>query len=551
MSEKTKLYVLDENGNFEEVFETEHNCEDITFLTKDDFIPCEKANRVFADVDRVDMNSTSGEILVQWLWDSYNNRELETGAREYQREKVAKLKWKQGILETILTRDYSGIPEIHIRVKVEEGLVSFEIIDGQQRSRAAIIGFLKGEFKLPDNFMVGSQDCSKFNVDDLRKKAPNLYKELMNYKIKNTWYENLSDEITSELFVEVLNNTNGMKAQEIRNAVRGFLSKHIRDNSRFETHDLFNRKIKNLNKSNEKQLLEYFPNFNLNGRMEVDEFYSQLIYGLFKGYQSGVSNDALTNWIKDTQRSGGKFSDKGVWNKEKKIIEEFTDFCLGLVSFVRGNDKERMTKNVAYLMFLYGWELKTKYGKLDKEVYVKKFWEIYREWSDTSKQKYIGHFDARDENKPANEKRELGQFKLLFGGLNSIIKSQVYVLDYELNLDEESFGVLEIDSRETFSSTDIDNKLIEQKDTCYYTGEPLSRKDAAGDHFIPRNWGINRGGVTEYKNLVVTSSKLNNMKSNKSPLEFLKELEKIGLPITQEFRMRAGFIISKDFILNV
>ena len=38
----------------------------------------------------------------------------------------------------------------------------------------------------------------------------------MNYKIKNTWYENLSDEITSELFVEVLNNTNGMKAQEIR-----------------------------------------------------------------------------------------------------------------------------------------------------------------------------------------------------------------------------------------------------------------------------------------------------------------------------------------------
>ena len=59
-----------------------------------------------------------------------------------------------------------------------------------------------------------------------------LYQKILNYDTSCVWYENISDAQTAELFVEVLNNTNDMKAQEIRNAVRGLFSTWARDTAR-------------------------------------------------------------------------------------------------------------------------------------------------------------------------------------------------------------------------------------------------------------------------------------------------------------------------------
>ena len=80
------------------------------------------------------------------------------------------------------------------------------------------------------------------NITDIRETYPQLYQQILGYRISCLWYENLSDEQTADLFINVLNNTNQMKPQEIRNAVRGYLSQYIRNTSRFEDrHDLFER----------------------------------------------------------------------------------------------------------------------------------------------------------------------------------------------------------------------------------------------------------------------------------------------------------------------
>jgi hypothetical protein len=119
------------------------------------------------------------------------------------------------------------------------------------------------------------------------------------------------------------------------------------------------------------------------------------------------------------------------------------------------------------------------------------------------------------------DNEQMEPFNKLFGGKNTkAIGTITYVLDKELKADMDSFGVIELDIRETFSKPDIIQKWEEQGRKCYYTGEPLDIKQIAGDHYIPRIWGKKKGGLTEYSNLVVTSKKLNGRKLNMSGDEF-------------------------------
>ena len=526
---ESKWLYMDASGNTTPIDESQ-----MTVMSIEDFIRCEIANDIFGNRESyyIGPDSTRGSVSVKWLLDMYNTESLETGSREYQREKVATLEFKQDMIRTILCRPWSKIPEVHIRVIVDEGLIRYEMVDGQQRIRTCIIGFLKGEFKLPKDFMVGGSDLGGMNAQDVRKKFPHLYETILNYRIANTWYERLSDEMTSDLFVEVLNKTNDMKPQEKRNAVRGFLSSYIRDNSRFETHELFTRIITDVGTKKEKSFLKYFPKLKLNGRMEADEFLSQLLYGVVKGYKSGVGQKSLTDWIKEEQKDGAIYKTEQTWKVAKKDFDTFLDFCLGLVKVINKNNRSRLTKNMAYTMFLYGYELQNSYGKLDKQMYSDWFFDVYTRWSDNGLALYKNH------TFPHDKKRGLIQFDALFGGLNkNAIGAQLYVLDLELNKDKDKAGVIELDPRETFSKSDIQKKFFEQGQRCFYTGELLDLSNIAGDHYIARSLGIKRGGVTEYHNLVVTSPQLNNEKDNKTPKEFHNLLVKRGYNISDEFKL--------------
>ena len=168
---------------------------------------------------------------------------------------------------------------------------------------------------------------------------------------------------------------------------------------------------------------------------------------------------------------------------------------------------------------MYGYELKTKYGKLITDIYVRKFFDVYDRWSDTKNLRLYQNevmFGTQDE--------QMEPFNKLFGGKNKkAIGTITMVLDNELKMDEDSFGAIAIDNS-NFSKPQIIQKWEEQDRKCYFTGHTLELKDIAGDHYIPRSWGVKKGGVTEMDNLVVTSKKLNLRKLNVHGDDFKKML---------------------------
>lgn len=487
----------------------------------DEFVMCEQAKDFFGQTKKA--NSYDGDVSVQYLT-SPTQAKIETGAREYQREKVASLSWKQKVMLTVISNGYRKVPQIHIRVIKVGKAFRFELIDGQQRV-TAIIDFVNGEYRLPktEEYNLGNGvDVGGLNIHEIEERYPTLYQNILNFRIKCTWYENLSDEQTADLFINLLNNVNTMKPQEIRNAVRGYLSKFIRDTCRFdERHKLFERTISDGKKK--KRILKLFSeSFALAGRMEVDEWLSELIYLLENGYRNGVSQNKHTAWIKYVQEQNGKYSTDSQFDEFKEeVLDPLLQFSYDVITSVPADRKYKLTPMLSQMLILYGYEQKLKYGKLVIDDYTKKFFEVYDKWSNTqtklySKEKMFG---------TKNEQME--PFNKLFGGKNQkAIGTITYVLDKELKADIDSFGIIEIDPRETFPKTDIIQKWEEQGRVDYYTGEPLNIKQIAGDHYIPRSWGIKKGGVTEYHNLVVTSKKLNLRKLNMSGDEFKALIQK-------------------------
>lgn len=493
------------------------------------YLNCENAEKHFGQTD--EPISHNGDVSVQFLKDAHGVS-LETGAREYQREKVAKLDWKQAIILTILSKSYARIPQIHIRVQsTEGGDFKFEIVDGQQRV-TTVLDFINAKYKLPtdnDSYIIDGMDCRGLDIKGIKDKFPKLYSKIMEYRISCLWYENLEDDAVSDLFVNILNNVNNMEEQEIRNAVRGFLSTYIRDTSRFEQmHDLFERQtvITDKKGNKKKTILKHFsPSFKLNGRMEVDAWLSELIFLKKHGVESGVTPAGLTKWIKDIQRGTGEFTNKSKFNKFKKEIDELLDFSYKIITSVDKVHKDKLTPWLSMLLVLYADSLRNQSYSVDVKLYTKKFFEVYRKWSDTVNKLYA--------NETTFNGNQMQPFNELFGGKNSnAIKTICYVLNKEKDNytnsfgDVESFGLLKLDSRETFSEAQILQKWEEQDGKCYFTGEELERNELAGDHYIPRSWGISKGGVTEYNNLVVTSKSLNLKKGARHGDEFLSELKK-------------------------
>jgi hypothetical protein len=474
---------------------------------EEQFIYCEKAESVFGKTKKA--KSHYGDVSVEYLT-SNKTPKIDTQAREYQREKVASLKWKQKIMLTVLSDAFLKIPQIHIRVVMKgKGVFTYELVDGQQRV-TSIIDFINGKFRLGNGveFNLGNGiDVRGMNIDDIYQNYSTLYHQIIDYRISCIWYENLTDEQTADLFINVLNNVNTMKPQEIRNAIRGKLSEYIRNSARFTKLPIFERtydgtiyKLKNFSHA-----------FNLSGRMEVDEWLSELIYLLQNGYRDGVSQTKHTLWISDIQKAGGDLStDAQFYDFEESVLTPLLNFSESVIKSVPSDKKHRLTPMLSQILILYGYELKNKHGKLDVSKYVSKFFSIYTDWSCTTKKLYNNHFMWTSNGKGTDQ---LEPFNKLFNGKNQrAFQTITKVLDVELKANFDEFGVTDLDPKRTFSTADIIRKWEEQGGKCFYYNIPIERTDLAGDHYIPHSYGIKAGGVTTYDNLRVTSKATNRKK---------------------------------------
>tara|TARA_B110000503_G_scaffold63736_1_gene100552 strand:+ start:311 stop:1795 length:1485 start_codon:yes stop_codon:yes gene_type:complete len=489
----------------------------------DEFIYCEVAEKAFSKTNKA--VSHNGDISIDYLTNLRSPKVI-TGAREYQREKVASLCWKQQIMLTVLTNGYTKIPQIHIRVVKSDDTYVYELIDGQQRI-TSIIDFVNNKYALPnsDEFRsINGLDIRGKKFDDLPK---SIKDELISYRISCIWYENLTDAQTAHLFIKVLNNSNTMKPQEIRNAVRGLLSTFIRNSSRFKDtrHDLFERYTKKTKNKNAEYLTHFSEGFTLAGRMEVDEWLSELIYMQDNGYRQGVSHQKHLKWIEFIQQTGKCKTKNEFAEFNETLIEPLVSFAYDIITSVPTNLKYKLTPYLSQILILYGLELKHKYGKLKTPIYTKKFFEVYDKWSNPTNKVYSNEIMwGTDKNGRVGEQME--PFNKLFGGKNTkAIGTITYILDKEVSTDMDSFGIVEIDFRETFSKPMKILKWEEQGKLDFFTNEPLELRDIAGDHYIPRSYGIKKGGVTEYHNLVITSKKLNNQKGAMHGDDFIKFLK--------------------------
>jgi hypothetical protein len=478
-------------------------------------------------------HSYNGDISVEWIFNSILHKDLEVGSREYQREKVASVRWKQDIMRTVLSKTHAKIPQIHFRVNTPGDYPhSFEIIDGQQRT-TAIIGFLNNEYPLPVDFLTNNNiNIGGMNASDLKMSYKSIYREILDYRISCIWYENLDDDQVSDLFVNVLNNVNSMTQQEIRNAIRGQLSSYIRDRARFENqHPLFTRSRvikldKSKNSTKELVTLSYLPKLTLKGRMEVDEWLTHLIYLNEHGAEYGISGQAaVTKWIKSIQLPGGEAAlNSNKFSPLRKRCDELLNLSFKLISSVDTVHKDSLTPFVAMMLILYGDHLQSK-GKTIKDYtsFTSWFFSVYDKWSDESKKIYANHVTANGGHMPPMNQ--------LFNGKNSnAIKTIFMILNKEFSeVTHSNIGVLELDPRTSFSKSDIRQKWIEQGQKCYYTGQLLAENDIVGDHYIPRSHGVAAGGVTEYSNLVVTSAARNLEKLNMHGDEYKRLLaERMG-----------------------
>jgi hypothetical protein len=484
--------------------------------------PLKDKKRRIEDIVR---NSYSGESSVGWL----KYAPIDKSAREYQREKVADDNWKQQLMESVVEKILGvGIVimnTIHIRIVVKDnGEITFELIDGQQRV-TSILDFIENKYVLAEGFKVGDLDLGGLEYKDLIAKGGE-YKEIadgiLNYEINTAFYEGLTDQDTSDLFINKLNNVNDMNWQEKRQAIIGGLSRWIRNTSRIkksdggDRHELFTTLV------DEDKGIPKMVYFNLkvkDQRMERDQWLANLTYlSLVEGgYTTGIAGQKnITKFYEDNQLGSGKYK-KSFTNSS--VITRLLNLGLDICKTTPDMYTSKLSPMNLMMMILYARDLQKRFGKINLDKFVVSWFEMATEWSDTKKALYKDLYEA-------NGKTPMKPFWDNFNGSNSnAIKTIKMVADDNM----PNVGI-EIDTRD-FTKKQIEDKLIAQGGLDFWTLKPLKSSNAVGDHYIPRSAGVEQGGVTEWENLVITSNYNNRTKSNMTPEMFQAQMEKLQMKI--------------------
>jgi hypothetical protein len=487
-------------------------------------------NNVFDNQSTLPDSDDNTKFSIGWC----RQAEIDLSPREYQREKVADYTWKCNLIKTLLVHTHYKIPSIHFRIfrndKEARDVIGYEVVDGQQRL-SAVLDFIGNKFSLPEDFpkVSGNCDVAGRNFKEICSEYPLLRSRILDYGLSITLYDNFTDDQVSELFVEVLNNTNDLTPQEKRNAIRSALAFYVRNTARLNPHELFSRVVEKPNTKDERTYWKYFSKKFKLGRMEGDEWLAELIYLFLKGMSVGVSQSKLTDFYKDTAVTANGPND---WNfKDKlqtlvfsKLDDDINSLLSSAVEIIKAaGDDNRCRFNRVFSLFavLFANEMKVKYNctQIDYKKYVTQLMKTYDKWLEPKV--YLGKLQA-------DNSTDMGPFSKLFGGKNANVFRTAYsIVVGEMKVPND-WGFVELDPRKSFSKNDIDRRLAKNGGVCDYTGDLLPRADAVGDHDIPRSWGVGLGGVTEYDNLKVTTKYHNQQKLNMCGDDYLEKLGKFA-----------------------
>jgi len=520
----------------------------------------EEVNQFLVNVFDGKKDSKDGvKVTIKFLYDESNNSTLDTQPRSYQREKVADYKWKCEIIKTILRDETVKIPPIHIRVVRNENgdVMGYEIADGQQRI-TAVFEFMNNKFALPNSKKDKSfGKYAGMNWTKLLMMGGDATEEIKNYEIATTFYDYFKDNDISNLFINILNNTNDLNVQEKSNAIRSQLAEFVRLTSRNGDgewkdeksirmfHELFHRDRLNDGTPQEETIWKYFNSLGI-GRMQGDQWLAMLVYMVVTdNWKSGVTASLVSNFYEETSQPGAQWNFKdelstnSMPNLEKDIIS-LLDIGLKFSKWVlkyktvkidkNGKEKRSVANARAYLkhnfmlfviLFAKDYKESMKSGAVDWDLYFEKITNVYDKWNFPS-------VYERDENGnsryQSNGTTMLGAFKALWGSFNSnVIKTALDIVSSEIALDPD-WGFVKID-RSNFTNKQKEQRWEENGGVDDYTGKPIPLEVAVGDHDIPRAWGINRGGLTVYSNLKITTAYHNNQKLTMSGEAYMAKLD--------------------------
>jgi len=270
--------------------------------------------------------------------------------------------------------------------------------------------------------------------------------------------------------------------------------------------------------------------------MEGDNWLASLIYLFLNGLNGGVNPSSLSKFYKETSQSAGHL--KG-WNfKEKLVTSQHGDLTVivkELLSIAlkisKAGSKTPNKLKPVFMLFavLFGYEMKDLYKSknVDWSIYTSKLFDLWDTWCNPK----VYQIDANGKPRlQANGRSDMGPFSGLWGSPNSnVFKTARMIVLSDVKENPSDWGFVELDTRESFPKSMVEQRHGENGGVDDYTGLELSQDVAVGDHDIPRSWGKALGGVTEYHNLKITTEYHNGKKLNRNGEQYKQYLRESGV----------------------
>jgi len=424
---------------------------------------------------------------------------LDLAPPEYQRLFQAAPEWQQQLVASIF-HDLYQIPEMAMRTgKGINGYLG-EMMDGLQRL-GSIFAFMNGDIVLPKNdflefFQVDPEEepvdlrgCSWL---ELTRNHPDVADYMRNYKLRFQVYENITSVKAGEIFVDILNNSNDLNAQQKRQAIFSYVSRMVQRIVRGVLADNKPHKMFAL-ENEDKHTLKYI-NAN-NTTLKVDQTLAELIYmmnvSIADLQSTGTTNNTITKFYRE---AGQKFMDS--WPKEARLKKTLSTVYEGVIQ--SGHARRIMDlkewRNYAFLV--------SEQLRLKRNVQPIAFLNLYLDAVQALKDKSLINSDTHETKTPYQH------FMGGNDGLNTRTTLNL-VIDKMSELSDGS-EVDELDQKRMFSRDDAKTLYQQQKGVCALCNKDMGEfgSHVEVDHIV--DWIL--GGKTELENGQATHRSCNRRK---------------------------------------